>query len=92
LFCNVKTSKENCENVVYPPSKPVKRNKLKESVLCSPIETRIPNRKEPSTFTRRVPNWPIVYRLMMEFVPYLNIEPIPPPRNTKNNLLNTCLP
>ena len=56
LFCNVTTSKENCENVVNPPSNPVKRNKLKYSLLFSPIETRIPNTKEPSTFTNRVPN------------------------------------
>ena len=56
LFCNVTTSKENCENVVIPPSNPVKRNKLKYSLLSSPIETRIPNIKEPNTFTNRVPN------------------------------------
>ena len=92
LFCSVTTSKENCENVVNPPSNPVKRNKLKYSLLSWPIETKIPNRKEPITFTSKVPNCPITYKLKMEFIPYLITEPIPPPTNTNNKLLYTCLP
>jgi hypothetical protein len=55
-FCKLITSYENWENVVKPPKTPVRKKRLKYSVLFFVKIMKKPNKNEPNVFTKNVPN------------------------------------
>ena len=93
-LCNSsKFSNEKAEKVVKPPQTPVARNNFQlynndSSFILSAMMR--PIKKQPIIFTANVGHGKNL-ELIIKDIPYLSIEPIPPPRATNKKFLSIVL-